>query len=66
VFQSSLLTAKGVDLVIACNGFFWNLSVFFIVAILITEVFFVDSCCFVTGWTYLTKSVMDASLSDDI
>ena len=42
VSHSSLLTAKGVDLAVARDGFplKWKLSVFFIVAILIVEVLF--------------------------
>ena len=40
VSHSSLLTAKGVDLTVACDGFpsYWKSFVFFIVAILIAEV----------------------------
>ena len=42
VCHSSLLTAKGVDLAVARDGFpsKWEMSVFFIVAILIAEVLF--------------------------
>ena len=42
VCHSSLLTAKGIDLVVACDGFpsKRKLSVFFIVAIMIAEVLF--------------------------
>ena len=42
VFHSSLLTAKGVDLAVACDGFpsKQKSSVFFIVAILIVEMLF--------------------------
>ena len=42
VCHSFLLTAKGVDLAVACDGFpsKWKSSVFFIVAILIAEVLF--------------------------
>ena len=42
VSHSSLLTGKGVDLVVACDGFpsKQKLSAFFIVAILIAEVLF--------------------------
>ena len=42
VCQSSVLTAKSVNLVIARDGFplYWKLSIFFIVTILIAEVLF--------------------------
>ena len=42
VSHSSLLTAKGVDLAVACDDFLSKRksSIFFIVAILITEVLF--------------------------
>ena len=47
VFHSSLLTANNINLVVACDGFLYvmeivlsELSVFFIVATLITEVLF--------------------------
>ena len=42
VSHSSLLTVKGVELVVAHDGFpsKWKLSVFFILAIMISEVLF--------------------------
>ena len=44
VSHSSLRTAKSVDLVIACDGFpsYQKSSVFFIVAVLVAEVLFVQ------------------------